>query len=182
MSEMRVEVVQRDRPSPTALPPELVDHFKAQGLRLNLTYADPTNAAMTRGYGRYAVLYDELPATLQKVCRGVFDNPQRHFGELRRGDCVLVAQSFEEKEAWDATFEMRRLAQEGITPEQYTHQIESMVNEEAGVRGKRESEFVRLTPDKLGTIDSHVEGGPDLAKKIQQELAAGGFPPGGRKR
>lgn len=174
MSE--VEVVSRPvSPSFTSIPEEIKEFFAAKGKRLGLVFAHPMNAGVVRAYGREVVLLEDLPSELHRVARSAFDRPEKYDGELRRGDCVLVAQSLEEREMWEGEFERRRL----MTEDDARFSAEALQDELRAKLPREGSGWVQIRPEQVRPITEHVSGGPDFARKVQQELA--GSSPGSQK-
>lgn len=175
--KVQVEVVSREiAPRFTSIPDEIREYYAARGKRLGLIHAHPTATAMARGYGREVVLIDDLPEELHRVARAAFDRPERYDGELRRGDCVLVAQSIEERDMWEGEFLRRKLAIE----DDHRFSAEAMQDELRARLPQQGAEWVQVRPEQVKPLSDHVSGGPDFARRVQQELS--GSPTGSKNR
>jgi hypothetical protein len=95
--ERALEVTERAiPPDGTYLPPELVDHFSAQGYVVTMASRFPEEVGRLAGYGRHPVALLDLPEAMQAngglALRqaGVWISPE---GLLFKGDCYVYIQS-----------------------------------------------------------------------------------------
>lgn len=166
MNQPNVEVTERPAPPSVAdIPQPLIDHFAAQGKVLHLSSGDPRSLAMNRPYGYEPVLFDELPADMQRVARLAFENPQRHFGELRLGDTILVVQSSERREWWREQREIARRHQE----DEVESTLEAVEEEARKIERAIPGVNVRISSDRLIPPSAQVTGGAEIRKQLEME-------------
>lgn len=111
---MGVEVVRQFVPpesqSFTTLPQELVDFYNDHGAQVLLTYAGPQTMVAESQYARFPVLFSELPEDLRQKIRIFFEDPARNNDLLKRGDTIVVYQSYEARDYFRAEFAKRQAA------------------------------------------------------------------------
>lgn len=158
---MNTQTVEITRSAPSTpdlgfVPKEVAGHFAALGQRCTFMSANLQVRALYMSRGWRVVTFDELPKEAQRAIRGRCDNPDRHFGECRLADCVLMVRSDSEREFWDEQDSLRNQVLEGTR----THALEGVAEEisrlarDAGVSGR-----VRLDVSELPTVADHVYGG-----------------------
>lgn len=157
----QAQILSRPTVTRTALPEEMKDHFAGEGKELVLIWSHAMNVSQNRAYGRYPVLFSELPENLKPVAKQSFDNPQKNDDLLLRGDCVLVAQSIEERDAWRGDAEARLAAQE--SNEDIGDRIEELNHGYERAGGKS---LVSLDASRVPSMRDHVRGGPELAAEV----------------
>lgn len=162
----QAQILSRPTVTRTALPEEMKDHFAGEGKELVLIYAHSMNVSQNRAYGRYPVLFSELPESLKRIAKMSFDNPQKNDDLLLRGDCVLVAQSIEERDAWRGDAEARLIAQES------NEDIGDAINElNDGYERAGGKALVSLDASRVPAVRDHVKGGEELAAMVAEQDA-----------
>lgn len=168
-----IEVTDRSKKTPavTDIPEALTEYFHGLGKQLLFVRNDVRSMMVESTYERHPVLVDDLPEELKKVCRGAFMAPERNYGELHRGDCILVSQSYDARDFWR---EQHGKAQEAA--DAYYRNLADNVTEETerrardkGVLGRRG--MVEVRPDSVGPLSDHVTGGPEIQRMIQETPA-----------
>lgn len=110
----------------------------------------------------------EDEATKKRV-RPEIENPERHFGEIRRGDCVLVYTTPDNIQYWNGVNAERNRHQMGDSPSLMMDATQNALAE-AGVP----SHFIRANEElarRQPTVDKFVSGGPTLDPNLAAELA-----------
>lgn len=165
---MNVEVMERPASEfgPTTLPQELVEHFAAEGKQLRLVHAGSGNLGFQRGYGRHVVLVEDLPEKLQRVVKtSGFDNPKKHDGEIRVGDCILVSVSNETLAFWEG--EYRRRYEATANSHDFLENVNQAVDRaNFDIKSAGGAAQVKVAPLNDNKLSDHVHGGRDLAEEI----------------
>lgn len=160
----------RPRPSVTSLPQEFVDFFNAKGKQIFLAYAHSISLSAARVYGRTPVLFEDLPSDLQKIAVTAFDNPAKNSGLLMRGDCCLMEQSIEERNAWRAEEDIRR---HDLESDDRFYDFQERISKQFENGGVAQaSQFVHVVPDSLHPLSAHVSGGRNAAEGAEYEKTA----------
>jgi hypothetical protein len=162
----------RPRPSVTALPEEFVSYFNAKGMQIFLAYNASISLASARVYGRTPVFFEDLPSDLQKLAAAVFDSPTRNNGLLIRGDCCLMQQSIEERNAWRHEEELRRRDLESDDRfYDFQERIQKLA-QEGNAPGM--AQYVHVNPKDMHPLSAHVSGGRNEAAGREYEKGAQG--------
>lgn len=154
-----------------SIPEGIKDLFESRGLEVKLISADPRESARRQGMGWQPVLVDDIPEPLRKQIAVSFENPQRHYGEIRRGDCRLVCRTKAQGAAWERSERQKAIRALGNT---------SIAQEKAGEIGafmkKRGMPSAFQFTDKNPDASAHVLGGaeirndPDLLAELQRRM------------
>lgn len=157
------KVLRRPAPaSQTEVPRALVDFYRNQGCQVHFVWADSRLLAQESTYGRFPVQIEDLPPEIVKEIKPWFEDPAKHAGQLRRSDAVVVYQSLDARDGW----RLEAIQQEQMREDAFMHQGEEI---EARLRGAG----LRGTVDasRVGPIASHIIGGPELMKMLEDDGA-----------
>jgi hypothetical protein len=148
--------------------PEVIEeYFEAKGKCLTLVWADPRNLAMESTYGRVPVLFEEIPEERIKkqIKQAGFEIINGH---IRRGDCILVQQDLEERDAYRVLAQQKKDMLEGT--ERILAKLEDIERSAANQTGGQH--FVKVTPKHIGRVADHIQGGPELLAQARASQAS----------
>jgi hypothetical protein len=143
------------------IPSGLSEHLGSLGLDWKLVSHDPRESPRRSGLGWRPVLIEDLPEELHNEILADFENPARHYGEIRRGDTRLVVRSMKATEQWERINKERALKALGQT---------DLAIEEVGAAAAKISRGSSVSPLFPGT-QSHVIGGRSKAAAIRNDKA-----------
>jgi hypothetical protein len=144
----------------TDVPQELREYFLANDCDVFFARNDPNSAAQQGAWRRMTVLWDDLPADLQKQIHGHFEDPTKNGGVLKRGDGILYAIPLAAREHFRGIIRMnieKMMNDSDHRAEDLNERLQKNAVDANAPKG-----FVQIKRGPGGSIDQQAIGGPAL--------------------
>ncbi len=151
------------------IPVQLSGYLEGLGYQWKLVSCDAREAPRRSGMGYRTVTIDELPEELHPVILAEFENPARHYGEIRRGDTRLVIRSQQLAEQWERIERQKAIGAMGKTNLAVEAMAENAQRIDRGIsiRPNFPSDHSHVMGGKAASASSSVRGDKALLNKLK---------------